>query len=718
MFHNSSQKLPTISSLFKKRSITDANSFLPSNWNGGSESKAKRHKTRNVPSEGVTLYVENDDEDWVVKFTKEEWAQARMFPYFRALENIYTGPNDPIIIDSLSNDDHPNTLLVWPLIKQIISNKPWDIPINYSWDLYYMIQQLGLDTNAFYEKFRQWFKPTLKPPPVIHNTSETLDEVKTGVDDDYGFVHMDLETKTTSEPCVGFFTWDGFLQMKHLIEGPYKTYGLNISTLFTLPSMMNQESYMTFGDKLLAAKEWDLLYQWSLPIQHISTCNLPIPAHLFSWLKTVSSGMIAWDEKTWPEGVAWAGGSLVAAYHNMDVHTLKEDFDIDLWTFDEKVTFALLKHFEKFNPYYVVNQSVIDVIIPNYPFKFQIIYSGQRKNVLELVRNFDVDYVRALYDTDGLFAFPECLRAWDTRKITKTNHPRPIRLLKAVEKGFQVDSPPALSNKQLRRRWRYFRPNSDHKEENVLEILQSISPLSTVVRTVKEVEAVFKGIPFEDGWSQYKKTPLTLEEYHNQPSLSLLEPSFSNKTKTNCQIIYFQHPLQFTLKRVVCFPVKSYSVDTKYDSDSNGNLQVMVEDEKFGHLMNVMYNRVINELSQNCANYFYSLSTVIKDQLMHYFARPLKVKKHNSEQQLYKNRIMSIKLQKDHPPTIYDERTEEFGTGSGGYADISILAVENLYPVISVEGEIYGLWFFHGQQIGGFCIRATNIIYHESITQV
>lgn len=134
-----------------------------------------------------------------------------------------------------------------------------------------------------------------------------------------------------------------------------------------------------------------------------------------------------------PEKVVLAGGSLLY----LMLPNIPRPSDIDIWVQNQAELNRILKLlpegclFEQYGS--IINVSTKECKIP-----LQLVCSTS--SPFELIRDFDLDYLRCYYDGSSQVALlPECLLAWKTKTVTYCSaNPRKSRLLKAAQKGFHI----------------------------------------------------------------------------------------------------------------------------------------------------------------------------------------------------------------------------------------------------------------------------------------
>ncbi len=105
--------------------------------------------------------------------------------------------------------------------------------------------------------------------------------------------------------------------------------------------------------------------------------------------------------------VILAGGFLYGLVDNI-CNSILPGSDVDLFVFGEpeiieNKTKQLLEYFSQFNPYYVCNGNVITLIIPSLNYDIQIISFANNINELNIITNFDYNYVKLYFDGTNIF---------------------------------------------------------------------------------------------------------------------------------------------------------------------------------------------------------------------------------------------------------------------------------------------------------------------------
>jgi len=151
------------------------------------------------------------------------------------------------------------------------------------------------------------------------------------------------------------------------------------------------------------------------------------------------------DEFEW-SNVVVAGGFIYGILDNA-YDSIIDSTDIDLFVYGDsdvvknKITY-INKYFEKYAPYYVVNKSVITIIIKSFRFDIQIIPTNKFVP-FDIINEFDFSYVMLYYNGTNIFTNINGLVSIKHKIAIRINEKNNIndRGHKAIKKGLElVDS--------------------------------------------------------------------------------------------------------------------------------------------------------------------------------------------------------------------------------------------------------------------------------------
>jgi len=248
--------------------------------------------------------------------------------------------------------------------------------------------------------------------------------------------------------------------------------------------------------------------------------------------------------------VICAGGSIVNCLNNT-VSDSASDIDLFVNSYEDWKVIALSLQELVPQPSPLVTQGcLVTWLCPLGYGNIQLIYS-KFKTPEELISYFDMDYVQVwfengIYKTSGQGAI-----AWDTKIASPTqpgSKPKHLRLLKAIEKGFQVEGMTDAMISDLKKSTLYQKNKNKH--------LHDILPNSDINRALFLANAIFKdsGViiyetihkafenhfqPSQFGAKQSILPNTTLFEYDTPPSTTLTNPG----VLPSSEIISPEHPI-------------------------------------------------------------------------------------------------------------------------------------------------------------------------------
>lgn len=212
-----------------------------------------------------------------------------------------------------------------------------------------------------------------------------------------------------------------------------------------------------------------------------------------------------------------AGGALVVCmFPDIDMSMLSPDSDVDLWVFDRETLSDLLTHFEttkKGSVRFLKNGPVTTVLENDAGVAIQIIarfgLDKSKTQALDVIRSFDVDYIQAFDNGKEVYLLPECMRAWEERRVVKSHLAvSKSRFDKAREKKFEVSSDlekRVTILEEKKSRYDFFYPTSDmlrtmcgkrrrtdeHEDKYVAHLLSKVYPSSSIFNKAADVLAAY-----------------------------------------------------------------------------------------------------------------------------------------------------------------------------------------------------------------------------------
>jgi len=281
------------------------------------------------------------------------------------------------------------------------------------------------------------------------------------------------------------------------------------------------DSYCVFKECLAEDPEFAFLHSKSL--RRVQTCygkystdKIDIPGHFIDYITKFGQGLFY--PETLSEDCVISGGSIVSAYFNLP--NTSPDADLDLWVSSKEKLFDVVNFYKCKHPhaFFIVNYTVVTVVVPDKTLYIQIIF----KNTCPwgIIDSFDMDYVQAYYDGSEIRAFPECIHAWKTKTTTCVRRERihPERILKAREKGFEIDHETDLPPKKSR--WNFYYPKSDENRAHVRHLLSCLYPRSQgVFDSVEDVKENFFTISQDPYQTVEIGLPQVLEDFQNIESM-------------------------------------------------------------------------------------------------------------------------------------------------------------------------------------------------------
>lgn len=113
--------------------------------------------------------------------------------------------------------------------------------------------------------------------------------------------------------------------------------------------------------------------------------------------------------------------------------------DIDLWIMSEysdriaKINYVA-EYFSKFDAKFIVTSYLMNIFVKG--IIIQLIFNKQEKNIIELIDNFDLPYIRIAFDGKHLYFGKDYFRSNATRVIDCVDNTSCGRIYKSVLKGF------------------------------------------------------------------------------------------------------------------------------------------------------------------------------------------------------------------------------------------------------------------------------------------
>ncbi len=146
--------------------------------------------------------------------------------------------------------------------------------------------------------------------------------------------------------------------------------------------------------------------------------------------------------------VILTGGFLYGLVDNI-CNSILPGSDIDLFVFGdhdeiENKTKQLLEYFSKFNPHYVCNGNVITLVITSLNYDIQIISFDSNINELNIITNFDYNYVKLYFNGTNIFCTLDNLLAlkYKIAILTPNENQKEYmitsRIYKTITKGLKI----------------------------------------------------------------------------------------------------------------------------------------------------------------------------------------------------------------------------------------------------------------------------------------
>jgi hypothetical protein len=117
--------------------------------------------------------------------------------------------------------------------------------------------------------------------------------------------------------------------------------------------------------------------------------------------------------------------------------------DIDIWVLTIQGYYELVEYFSSIytNIKYHIHGIFIEIEADNLPYNIQLLNTIDR-TPLDIIKNFDMDYIRCYFDGNTIQMTPDCLEAWNTeviRNMVSYCKIRPCRILKSHQKGYKFE---------------------------------------------------------------------------------------------------------------------------------------------------------------------------------------------------------------------------------------------------------------------------------------
>lgn len=254
----------------------------------------------------------------------------------------------------------------------------------------------------------------------------------------------------------------------------------------------------------------DLRQAWSHfylagPYGALATKTMAPSPNFWKNLEISSDGLLPLQD--WPEALILSGGSVVDCWFGNTSSRPGRDFD--LWIWDEKrsgeTLNRVIKELQKKRPDLMIwdKKSSIDLLFPGSDFHIQLL-TRNSLGPWTIPFQFDLDYVRAYVDSkQNIQVLPECLEAWQTRKIGWWNPKTQLsadRLKKAAQKGFAVPDIPVTREKAANLPW--FHPHKHDPVDYVRQITQCIAPTSTLTQNPADINIP---VPVPSFYEEFKE---------------------------------------------------------------------------------------------------------------------------------------------------------------------------------------------------------------------
>jgi len=529
---------------------------------------SKRHQATPLDLKcPVELNVNLSEKDVTIAYeiTASMWTYMQKIPFFKGLYHQLKTEGSADVDGFEDPKVHPDMERAWDVIILFLEKpKLHKNFIHYLFDVRHLVDMLGLH-------------------PWLNLYEHTRERLKS-------FTLVDLTTRKALRQLVKQFQlWKKNQWVKNLFQLPN-------------PDLFKQ-SYLNWASHVEEIGGAEMLYQWSLPVRQSCITTYQMPELRDIWLDSFSCQRLGKKRLQWPADVVWAGGSLAAARNEIHPNKMAEDADIDLWAFSLEGMRTVLASMEQGfdNAYFVVRKSIIDIVSPG--VKIQIIFAGPNKTPAQVVEEFDMDFLRQYYDHKGqLHSFPECDLAYTNQTVSlMQKNLKPLRYLKALEKGFQL--PPGtetkLDNFAQQQRWRVTRTRNQDPEERVVAFLRSMYHSKVhIVCTADEAMEAFGKVPFGDGWNTYQRHAVPLEQLEARMNeVQFLDAECFKRARSvggdNMQCVRFKHPVALTLDHVMAMSLLNTNMSSMGERIEMGmTIGVQIKDQRLMDLMESLEDRV------------------------------------------------------------------------------------------------------------------------------
>ena len=149
------------------------------------------------------------------------------------------------------------------------------------------------------------------------------------------------------------------------------------------------------------------------------------------------------DSFDWSQ-VILSGGFLFGLLNNIN-ESILDSTDIDLFILDKKEDTTqskveyITEFFKKYNPYYVENNSVVNIIIPNLKYDIQLIVCD-KENPFDIIYDFDFTYLCMFFNGQDIYCTLAAMTSikYQISFINSKKSVNPLRLYKTVKKGLRI----------------------------------------------------------------------------------------------------------------------------------------------------------------------------------------------------------------------------------------------------------------------------------------
>ncbi len=238
-----------------------------------------------------------------------------------------------------------------------------------------------------------------------------------------------------------------------------------------------------------------------------------------------------WDQLTFGlfehfdwTGIVAAGGMVHFALDLTididDVQPMLFRSDVDLWIRDKQTLVSIYQQFQARFPGAMinVNELVATIVIPGIRRNIQIIYSA-KQNFAATPLHFDVDYAKAFYDGDQVYASADCIMSIITRYLC-CRHLMSMRACKAIERGFGFlhqaftgDVSTLFDEPKVKRKLsKYYYPDDVYETDNMAMIMRRMFEGQLTTSDADVLQEWIADIDYEDIKDTFLSVYSTMED--------------------------------------------------------------------------------------------------------------------------------------------------------------------------------------------------------------